>query len=269
MKISTLMLQAVFVLFPLMLSAQQPQWETYKGQYEMGPGSTTVDMSIKPMAPVKELSFLLVTGIAFKECTEGLPENEVLPKLYKVSGAVKRCIDGAMINIFAGTFTHQCERLDHYYLKDTLAIREKLDKLYNDSFPGSKYHINIKVDKIWQDYLDFLYPNALSLEFILNEKLLLKQREAGDQTDTERPVNHILYFTTEADEQCFLPYMLKKHFKVLSREKTGDSKKSFKLEISRTDKLTLAAISAITIDMKRMAMKCNGEYDGWKTEVIK
>ena len=265
-----LILSAIFFLLQPIRLVAQPQWETYMGQYEKGPGSTIVDMSIKDKPPVKEFPFLLVTGISFEKCTaDGLPEKEAFPLLYKVSDAVKLCMDNTLVNIFAGTFTYQCERLDYYYIKDSTGIREKLDKLYADSFTAAKYYTNLKVDKIWQAYLDFLYPNALSLEFMLNEKLLLKLKEAGDHPDKERPVNHIIYFTTETDEQCFIPYMLKQHFKIVSKEKTGDTKRPFKLEISRIDKADLSSISAISIDMKRMAMKCNGEYDGWETAVIK
>jgi uncharacterized protein (TIGR01619 family) len=270
MKIPMLILIALCFLLPITLPAQEAQWETYMGQYEKGPGSTILNMSIKNIAPVKDLPFLLVTGITFEKCTaDGLPEQEAFPQLYKVSEAVKLSVDSAVINIFAGAFTYQCERLNYYYIKDTAGIRKKLNKLYADSFPGSKFYTNIKVDKIWQAYLDFLFPNALSLEFMLNEKLLLKLKEAGDHLDKERPVNHLIYFTSEADEQCFIPYVLKQHFKIAAKEKTDDLKHPFKLQISRTDKVDLSTISAITIDLKRMAMKCNGEYDGWETAVVK
>ena len=270
MKISMFILPALFFLLSIALPAQEAQWETYMGQYEKGPGSTILDMAIKNIAPVKDFSFLLVTGVTFEKCTaDGLPEQEAFSQLYKVSYAVKRCMDSAMVNIFAGTFTYQCERLDYYYIKDTTGIREKLSKLYSDSFPGAKYYTNIKVDKIWQAYLDFLYPNALSLEFMLNEKLLLKLKETGDHLDKERPVDHWIYFTTETDQQCFIPYVLKQRFKIVAKEKTGDIKRPYKLQISRTDKVDLSTISAITIDLKRVAMKCNGEYDGWETAVVK
>jgi uncharacterized protein (TIGR01619 family) len=269
MKIPALTLLAL-LFFISLTSAQDAQWEAYMGQYENGPGSTMLDMSIKNRAPVKGMSYLLVTGITFEKCTaDGLLEKETFPQLYRISDAVKLCVDSAVQNIFTGTFTYQCERLDHYYIKDTAGIREKLNRLYADSFPGSRYHINIKVDKIWQDYLDFLYPNAVSLEFILNEKLLLKLKDEGDRLVKERQVDHWLYFTTEADEQCFIPYVVKQKFKIVNKEKTNDTKRGFKLQISRMDKIDLSSISAITIDLKRMAMRCNGEYDGWETAVVK
>ena len=104
---------------------------------------------------------------------------------------------------------------------------------------------------------------------MLNEKLLKKLQEAGDQSGKERPVDHFLYFATEIDQQCFILYILKQRFKIVVKEKTDDSKRPFKLQISRTDKVDLSTISAITIDLKRVAMKCNGEYDGWETAVVK
>jgi hypothetical protein len=240
------------------------------GQYEKGPGATIVNMSARNAAPVKELQLLLVTGLNVENCnTDGMPEQEVLSLLSRVSSAVKMGIDSSVLNMFVGTFTYQCERLDHYYIKDSSGVRRRLEKLYTDSFPGSKPVINIKMDKIWQDYLDFLYPNGLSLEFMINEKILKKLTEAGDQPDKERPVDHWIYFTSDADEQCFIPYALKQRFKIISKEKTDDIKRPFKLQISRADKVDLATISAITIDLKRVAMRCNGIYDKWETVLTK
>ena len=270
MKISSLILLTIFCFSSFILIAQQPQWETYMGQYENGPGSTIVDMAVKNIAPVKDMPFLVATGIAFDKCsTDGLPEKEAFPELYRVSDAVNLLMKNTLQNIFTGTFTYQCERLDHYYVKDTIGLRDKLVKFYNDSFPSLKYRINIKTDNIWQDYLDFLYPNAVSLEFIANEKVISKLKEAGDQAEKERPVDHWLYFKTETDQACFIPYAVKQKFKIVSKEKTGDASRPYKLHIARTDKVELSAISAITIDLKRVAMRCNGEYDGWETAVTK
>ena len=129
MKISCSWFTAPLLFLSTVLSAQQAQWEVYMGQYEKGPGSTIVDMSVKNIAPVKELPFLLVTGITFEKCTgDGSPEKDAFPQLYKVSDAVKPIIDAAVKNVFAGTFTYQCERLDYYYIKDTMGIREKLNR---------------------------------------------------------------------------------------------------------------------------------------------
>jgi len=270
MKIPRLILPSLIFLLSFNLAAQQPQWETYMGQYENGPGSTIVDMAVKNVAPVKDMSYLLATGIGFDKCNaDGLPEKEAFPELYKVSDAVKLFMDNNRQHIFTGTFTYQCERLDHYYIKDTADLRQRLIKFYDDSFPGIKYRINIKADNIWQDYLDFLYPNAVSLEFIANEKVIAKLKEAGDQPERERPIQHLIYFKTEADQQCFLPYVLKLKFKVTAKEKTTDPNRPLKVYLSRIDKAELSAISAITIDLKRMAMRCNGEYDGWETAVVK
>lgn len=270
MKISRLILLTIFCFSFFILDAQQPQWEAYMGQYENGPGSTMVDMSVKNIAPVKDMPFLVATGIAFDKCrADGLPEKEAFPELYRVSDAVNLLMKNTLQNIFTGTFTYQCERLDHYYVKDTVGLRDKLVKFYHDSFPSLQYRINIKADNIWQDYLDFLYPNAVSLEFIANEKVIYKLKEAGDQPEKERPVDHWLYFKTETDQACFIPYAIKQKFKIVSKEKTGDTNRPYKLHIVRTDKVDLSAISAITIDLKRVAMRCNGEYDGWEAAVTK
>ena len=72
--------------------------------------------------------------------------------------------------------------MDYYYAADTAGIREKLSKLYATQFKSYEPYINIKADKEWQIYLEFLYPNDETRETMSNQKVVLKLQEAGDQT---------------------------------------------------------------------------------------
>ena len=113
------------LLLPLFAPAQgnEGDWDAYMAQYEKGPGSTLINLSAKDTAPVKNLPFLLTTGVTFKNCTtEGLPSSTELPKLYRVSDSVKTVVDTKINNMLVGTFTYQCQRFDYYYLQDTSGV---------------------------------------------------------------------------------------------------------------------------------------------------
>ena len=101
------------------------------------------------------------------------------------------------------TFTHQCERLDYIYLSDTNSIRKKLIDLYSSNFPGYKYYINIRTDKSWTAYTDFLYPNEETLEYMSNNKVLIQLQEAGDNLSKERQVDHWIYFINKNDRELY------------------------------------------------------------------
>jgi hypothetical protein len=82
-------------------------------------------------------------------------------------------------------------------------------------------------------------------------------------------VDHWIYFSTEADRNCFIRYATQDNFKVESKDKDSNLKLPFKLQLSRTDKVDLSSISKLTLELRRQAKKCNGDYDGWETFVVK
>ncbi|MES1220061.1 MAG: DUF695 domain-containing protein [Bacteroidota bacterium] len=247
----------------------EENWDAYMASYEKGPGSTLLNMSLKQIAPVKTLPFVIVTGVTFKDCTnEGMPTKAEFENLYKISDSIKNLLDKNYTNTLAGTFTYQCQRLDYYFSSDTVKIRSSLKLVYENRFPGYEYYINIKSDPEWRFYLDFLYPNKESQEYMSNQKVISKLQQEGDQLIKARQVDHWLYFKTEKDREKFIEYAKEKGFKIENKRFPKDSK-LYQLQISRNDKVDIDSISSITLELRKKAESFNGDYDGWETFVIK
>lgn len=263
------------LLFGILVNAlsaftQEENWDVYMAQYKKGAGSTVINMSLKEVAPVKELPYLLSTGVTIIKCaTEGLPAKDEFDMLYKISDNIKAIVDSRTKNEFAGTFSYQCERNDYYYLTDTVGIRKLLESAYKTAFPKYKFSINIRKDEEWEAYLTFLYPNDETFEYMSNDKVILKLSEAGDNLTKPRQVDHWLYFKTEADRDKFIPYALKEKFKVESKQFNKNVKLKYQLQISRIDKVDVNSISKVTIELRKKAKELNGVYDGWETFVVK
>lgn len=265
-----LLLNLFFLVLPSFIFSQQDEWDVYMAQYEKGLGSTVLNMSLKQTAPKKEFPFVLVTGVTFKDCdAEGLPGKKQFPELYKISDSVNACLERNCQMVFAGTFTYQCERLDYYYIKDSSTIRKELFKMYNAHFKNYTPYINIKADSQWEAYLSFLYPNEEAFETMQNQKVVLNLVKEGDKLEKERKVDHWLYFSTENDRNCFITYATANKYKIENKELLKNSVRPYKLQISKTGKVDLQSITAITIELNRQAKKCHGNYDGWETMVIK
>lgn len=244
-------------------------WDMYMAQYEKGAGSTIINMSLKTKAPDKSFRFLVSTGVHFDNCTaEGFPSETEFQKLYAVSDSVKRLLNNTVSNIMAGTFTYQCERKDYYYVKDTINLRQKLSLLYTKQFSQYQSIINIREDAAWEAYLSFLYPNEETMEYMRNQKVVMKLQEAGDKLEKKRTVDHWLYFPTIKARDSFVVFAQTNGFKIESTQMT-DNVKSFELHISRIDKVDLTSISQLTLLLNREAQKYNGDYDGWETAVIR
>ena len=261
-------------LLPLLIQAlvsfsQEDIWDVYMAQYEKGRGSTVINMSLKENAPMKQYPYLLKTGVRLIKCSEdGLPTQEELNVLNRISDRIKSIIDSNIKNIPTATFSYQCERIDYYYIFDTMEIRKHLESTYQQEFPDYKYSINFRYDKNWDAYLMFLYPNEETYEYMNNEKVILNLTKAGDNLSKPRQVDHWLYFKTEADRNKFIPYVLKEKYKVESKKISKDSKLKYQLQISRIDYVDIVSISKITIELRKKAKDLNGEYDGWETFVI-
>lgn len=128
--LKTLILVSSF-LSPYFLFAQEKEnWDTYMAQYEKGAGTTLLNMSLKKIAPVKDLSFALITGVKFTDCSpEGFPSKKEFGNLYIISDSVKARVDRVVKNNMVGTFTYQGERLDYFYVADTAGLRQQLIQL--------------------------------------------------------------------------------------------------------------------------------------------
>lgn len=268
MKIPCLILSAL--LLSGSCFCQEDTWDVYLAQYEKGAGSTVINMSLKERAPVKLYPYLLKVGVKLLSCTdEGLPSKEEFKTLYAISDKVKDKVDSLKKNKAAGTFSYQCSRTDYYYVTDTNSVRKVLQSMFKKYYPRYEYNIEIKSDPGWEAYLTFLYPNEETREYMENSKVTMKLTEAGDDLSKSRQVDHWLYFKTEADREIFIKYALSENFKVEGKEISKKSALQFQLHLSRTDKVNVGAISAVTIQLRRKAQALNGDYDGWETFVIK
>jgi len=258
-----------FLIQTFVSFSQEDTWDVYLAQYEKGVGSTLLNMSLRQKAPMPQYPYLLKTWVTILNCSsDGLPTKEELDKLYKISDRVKAVIDSNLRNIPTGTFSYQCERIDYYYINDTTEIRKYLATTYQNEFPDYKYSITFKLDKNWEAYLMFLYPNAETYEYMSNEKVIMNLTKSGDNLSKSRQVDHWLYFNDEAARSRFITYALKNKYKVESKEYLKDAKLKYQLQISRIDYVDMNSISKITTGLRRMAKDFNGEYDGWETFVV-
>ena len=87
----------VFLLLMLPVAraqeAQEDNWDVYLAQYDEGVGSTVLNMDLINVAPVKELPFLVVTGLTFDNCPEdGLPSPSQLDRFYEISDTIEQTL---------------------------------------------------------------------------------------------------------------------------------------------------------------------------------
>jgi Family of unknown function (DUF695)/Regulator of ribonuclease activity B len=247
------------------------EWDTYLAPYKKGTGSILVNMALKEKAPVLTYNYVVITGVKVKECSkDGFPTPQEFQTIYKISEGVSDLIEKKKRKILAGTFTHQCQRTDYFYVNDTTLLRRYLSDYYKTFFPQYSYIIHIEEDKSWSRYLNFLYPNEEMKESMANQKVLLQLTKAGDKLSKERRLDHWLYFKSEDDRRNFFIWASEQKFLVEKMDVLKDDRTHpYSLQMYRTDKPELSGITRLTLYLTKEAARFNGIYDGWETIVIK
>ncbi len=244
------------------------EWDTYLAHYDGGAGSTIVNMSLKGRAPVAGCPYVVITGVQFTKCKDGLPTKDAFAGLYEVADSVEAVVNGHGKAIHAGTFTHECKRLDYYYVADTAGLRTKLTRLYVQAFAGYEASIHITEDRGWKGYLDFLYPNEETRAYMADERVIDNLLKNGDSLAVPRPIDYGVYFKTADDREHFIVYALHEHYKIESKG-NAEGEYPFELTISKISPADITIINPTGQELKKQAAQYNGEYDGWGCGVVK
>jgi Family of unknown function (DUF695)/Regulator of ribonuclease activity B len=256
------------------LYPQSGNWDTYAAQWAEKLGSVTLDLELIQSAPKLGLPYVVATGITFPKCKpNGLPEKDAFPILYALSDSLSNVMNKTVVNEVVGTFTYQCERLDYFYVNDTMDIRANLIQLYNTSFKEYPYIIAINKDPEWRAYREFLYPKEESLEYMDNQKIAIILIQKGDNLSSPRPVTHYLYFSIKKNRTDFAKQIKLLGYKIernnIYNPNSNKGKYPYLLSISRTEKPDPVNMSKHTLELKKAAAKLDGKYNTWESPVVK
>ena len=245
-------------------------WESYIASYEGGkPGSTTVRMDLVNSAPLLGYNYVLVTGITYEsEREDGFPKgDETFKLLHKIGDELETTLNKSVENVLVGSFMHDFERLEYFYLKSNRGIKEKIEQFYRTNYPNKKYYLNIKEDKHWEYYTKFLYPNEETINYMEDQKVLEALKNAGDDLTKARRIDHWAYFSNNVSMLSFKKEVKAQGFKIESSGEIEDETMPYRLRFYRVDHVDINSIYPITSSLRKMAIKYKGDYDGWETSV--
>ncbi|WP_306643372.1 DUF695 domain-containing protein [Sanyastnella coralliicola] len=263
----------VFLLIgtiPLSAQGDTDNWDVYMAQYDLGPGSTVLNLDLINRAPIANLPTLLVTGVTTPNCGEdGFPTSEELDVLYPIADEIIEELGRLTSSENVGSFTYQCERLEYFYIADSTGIREHLESLYQENYPQYKFYINIESDPDWKAYQEFLYPNEETLEFMANNKVLLQLSNAGDNLLQARMIDHFILFENETELKLFERWAKEQGYASASTTLDRSNDLPYTLHIARVDHVKPPEINNLTYSLRRKAEEMGGVYDGWETVVVR
>ncbi len=228
------------------------------------PGSVLVNLALMERAPDSKYPYLLITGPKAQNCdARGLPGKEEIDVLEDILRSTDNFITGVTAKVLTGTFTYDCERLNYYYVKDTMGIRNAIMRMYNRGYKNYSYAINMKYDPQWATYRTLLYPDEETQEWMENTKIISKMTEAGDSLKTPRDINFNFYFRSDTDRNAFADFAHAKGYKVNLLAFSKSSTASFEAIVYKNAFVKTDLIQAMANELKAEARKHHGVYDGW------
>ncbi len=248
--------------------AQQENWDAYMARYGSKPGSVMVDMGLSAAAPDKLLPYLVITGPRARPCSNpnGMPDTSEINEMETMLEVTGGILSGVTAKKLAGTFTYNCERLNYYYVRDTVPVRNAINRLYKTHYGSYTHTLKIKHDPMWLSYRTFLYPDSTTQSWMANNKAILAMVQGGDNLAGPRDITHTLYFTSDSARTAFANYATSHRYKVAGTSNAKTIVMPYEIVVGRNSRVVMDSIMAMESELRVAAKPLGGYYKGWEAK---
>lgn len=246
----------------------EQDWDFYFSNVDGKPGSFNMDMGLSQIAPVDKMPHFFYVSLKMKDPTEdGLSTDKEYETLIQIEDTLIDSLKDKHDIIYVGRLTSNGTRDFYFYTSDTVLIENTISESLV-RFPNYEYDFEIKDDKNWSYYFDFIYPNPRQLQSILNRRVIDNLEKNGDNLTQPREVNHWIFFKTTEAREKYIEKVKEKGFKIEDIDKADRDKEfKFKLRISRVDNVGHNDVDDYVLYLWELANELDGDYDGWETSI--
>jgi hypothetical protein len=252
-------------------ASAQSDWESYVMQVNQKPVSVVVDLALKTNGDTRKTRPFVVifrTKLLSPDAS-GQPGPEERPRLDAMENQLEAGLQKSNGAVYAGRFTQRGLRELYFYTLDTIQFRTTVAQILLN-YPGYQWLCQARMDAAWSHYQEVLYPSERDLEIILNRRQLEELAEKGDPLTAIRRIDHYIYFKSRTGRDEFIRSLGGEGFQIESMNDVGkDDIRPFALQIYRDDRPGYPFIQTLLIPLWERARKFQGQYDGWKTEVVR
>jgi uncharacterized protein (TIGR01619 family) len=243
-------------------------WDFYFSNVDDKPGSFYLDIGLIQIAPLDKMPNFFYVSLKMNDPREdGLSSNREYEKLIEIEDALVKSLKDKHDIVYAGRLTSNGTRDFYFYTSDTLLIEKTISESLVQ-FPNYEYDFEIKDNKDWSYYLNFIYPNPRQLQKISNRRVVELLEKNGDKLIEPREVNHWIYFKTPEGREKYIEKVKEKGFKIEDFDNIDDNKDfKYRLRISRVDKVGQKDVDDYALYLWELANELDGDYDGWESSI--
>ena len=240
-------------------------WNVYFSRIGDAPAALRINLALIEVAPLAEYLQHVRVCMKLEQTNEhGFPTPKESEAVYDIEDQIDRLAGND--NIPAGIVTTDGAANWHFYSRDAEAFAQACRTLLTQN--NRVCDIKISEDAEWSFYQEFLYPDRYELQAIRNEQVLRRFRQDGDRLEQPRPIDHWLFFHTEADLNAAAAKVAALGYTVSDsgRIEHEEDHPSYRLQLSKNAPLT--DIDNDTWELIDIAHENNGDYDGWGSILV-
>lgn len=134
-------------------------------------------------------------------------------------------------------------------------------------FTNRRTYIDIRPDADWGFYREFLLPDAERRQWMEDRRLTDALAERGDPLERPRRVDHWAHFATAGARDHFVRDALQAGFALQRAASVEHHELPFGAQVFRTDAVDLEHIHDVVMELRELATKHGGDYEGWESPV--
>lgn len=243
-------------------------WDFYFCHVDNNPASIFVDLGIHADAPLPELTEMVWLRLYVRQLRDnGLPRKEEFDRLKEIEDVLTESVsDSATKTTYVGRNTSDGRRDFYFYTTNALQAESCLSAAMVP-FPEYEFETGHRPDPKWSTYFAFLYPSPRSYQTMMNSHTLENLKRHDDKHEIEREVCHWIYFPSAEDRSRFLAASLEKGYRSVKEWDDDKTPRPYGLTIARVTTVDYTTINNVVLELFDLAQECNGDYDGWETQV--
>ncbi len=262
----------------------EENWATYVSTEEDKPVLVQVDLARVELAPIANLPYLAYLTVDTKDREAGLlPAEATLATMTSLDEAIVTAFADYQGIVPVGISSSEGVYTYFFYVDSQEGWGDRLATVL-DGFPEFEWDCGSKKDEEWECYFEYLYPNIFEMQVIYDLDVLQQLEDSGDDASRPRAVKHWVILSTAQDCAEFCEQVQQAGYTLIGVEEElydeaqgkqiaeglgeGEIVPEGTFEVHFEHTIAPLHISDYTLDLVHLAINCQGEYDGWETEIF-
>lgn len=244
------------------------EWKSYFCNVNGKLASIALDLGLREAAPMSDKSWLLWVWVYLQSPrADGLSDKTEFETLCAIEDELSSQLAASCRAVQAGRITTDGHREFYFYgtseRRFPSAVRVAMKR-----FRGYRFDLGSQHEPDWNQYLSVLYPTDENMQLLRNQYVLDLLMRRGDSLTPVRDVHHWIYFKSAQDREWYSNKARQLGYSIENETQDVKEGHPYGLTITRDQSVTPDRIDDAVIELFRLALKVDADYDGWEVRVI-